>query len=251
MKRVLTLLAIVILALATDASAAAPKSKGSNFFRRMETGDYNRFYLSYGLTWIGWPEPKVDVKKSEFPFLYGLNLGYLHASNIAKGIPLYIEYGASFQYTFGNNHIYQQRVPGSKTKDVTHINMYSVNVPINLTMRFTLSNRRCSLSPYVGINLRANLGGDKRRVRIYDFVHQAVRKVDRYRLFDSSDEFDAMGEKALKRFQPGVNFGLGFTYGRFYVGAGCLFDVMDIIQCEEGGYVGKFGIANISVGVTF
>jgi hypothetical protein len=69
-----------------------------------------------------------------------------------------------------------------------------------------------------------------------------------------------MGEKAFERFQVGVNFGVGYTWRKFYVGVGCVVDANRIINAvKEGRYnweehyhiVGRLCQVNISVGVQF
>ena len=91
--------------------------------------------------------------------------------------------------------------------------------------------------------------------------HQSIEETDKIALFDKTeDDRFAMGEKAFNRFQVGVNFGVGYTYKKFYVGVGCVLDAMRIVNAvKESKYswqenyhiVGSLSVVNISVGVQF
>jgi hypothetical protein len=60
-----------------------------------------------------------------------------------------------------------------------------------------------------------------------------------------------MGDKALNRFQVGINAGLGFTFSEFYVGVGYTGDIMKIANNADSDYVGSLGFVNISLGLSF
>ena len=73
-------------------------------------------------------------------------------------------------------------------------------------------------------------------------------------------KFHYMGDKAFERFQVGVNFGVGYTYKKLYVGVGCTFDAMRIANAVKTGkfsyqekyhIVGSLSVVNISMGVQF
>lgn len=133
--------------------------------------------------------------------------------------------------------------------------MYSLNVPVNVSLRLGFKGNKIAILPYAGLNLRCNLGG---RLEKYNgsVIGNGITAIGgshttTYKLFDSSDDKYAMGEKALNRFQLGINAGVGFTFGKFYVGAGYTADVTKIANNARREYVGSLGVVNISVGLSF
>lgn len=235
---------------------------GSNFLFSMSRKGYNRFYAGYSLPHIMWKAP-VESNATDYPFSHGVHVGYLHASSISKRIPLFLEYGANFQYLFGRASRQFDSGGGYSHFWMTHWgSMYSLNVPLNLALRLGYHGGEKNITPYFGINLRYNIGGAiKQRMRMTTHPSAGVEEIDKIDLFnkDSKDRY-AMGEKAFERFQVGVNFGVGYTWRKFYVGVGCIVDANRIINAvKEGRYnweehyhiVGRLCQVNISVGVQF
>lgn len=234
---------------------------GSNFLFSMSTKDYNRFYAGYSVPYIMWKEP-VESNKEDYPFTQGFHVGYLHASSISKRVPLYLEYGVNFQYLFGRaSRQYDGGGSNSHFWNTNWATMYSLNVPLNLALRLGYQGGEKTVTPYLGVNLRYNIGGAiKQRKRITN-SSASIEEIDKIALFDKTeDDRFAMGEKAFNRFQVGVNFGVGYTYKKLYVGVGCVVDGMRIINAvKEGKFsyqehyhiVGRLCTVNISMGVQF
>lgn len=234
---------------------------GSNFLFSMSTKDYNRFYAGYSVPYIMWKEP-VESNKEDYPFTQGFHAGYLHASHLSKKIPLYLEYGVNFQYLFGRASQQYNSGGGNSHFWITNWgSMYSLNVPLNLAMRLGFHGGEKAITPYLGVNLRYNVGGAiKQRERGTTHPSYGYEETDKIALFDKSDDRYAMGDKAFERFQVGVNFGVGYTYKKLYVGVGCVVDGMRIINAvKEGKFsyqehyhiVGRLCTVNISMGVQF
>ena len=71
MKRLYYLLVVAFVAMATNASAQFVQSSGeqnsmsttnsgaSNFFKKMPSSDYNRFYIGYNPTKIKWEDDQI------------------------------------------------------------------------------------------------------------------------------------------------------------------------------------------------
>lgn len=250
---------LLLMFVATDLSAQSTDSTvvSNSFFQGMDTSDYNRICASYNPVWIGWNEPKRN-KVKEFPLNHSLSLGYLHASNIAKNSPLYIEYGANVQYSFGEKRVTEG--DGQLESRYTYTaQMLSINLPVNVAMRFELKSKTGKskfVTPYIGVNLRYGAWGNIKLERGYLIAFGpgyagGTKWTRTYRLFDDSDDSLAMGDKAFDRFQVGINFGAGFTYDKLYLGLGCVADIMKIINSQETGYVGRFNTVTISVGIAF
>ena len=233
---------------------------GTNFLYSMSTKDYNRFYVGYSVPNIIWKAP-VESNKEDYPFTQGFHVGYLHASHLSKKIPLYLEYGVNFQYLFGRASQQYNSGGGNSHFWITNWgSMYSLNVPLNLAMRLGFHGGEKAITPYLGVNLRYNVGGTiKQRERGTTHPSYGYEETDKIALFDKSDDRYAMGDKAFERFQVGVNFGVGYTYKKLYVGVGCTFDAMRIANAVKTGksyqekyhIVGSLSVVNISMGVQF
>lgn len=234
---------------------------GSNFLFSMSTKDYNRFYAGFSAPYISWKEP-ADGHSESYPFTQGYHIGYLHASHLSKKIPLFLEYGVNFHYLFGRKSQQYDLAGGNTHRWITNWGeMYALNVPLNVALRLGYQGGAKCVTPYLGVNLRYNIGGSiKKRERITG-SNQGIEETDKIALFDKTenDRF-AMGEKAFNRFQVGVNFGVGYTYKKLYVGVGCVLDAMRIVNAvKESKYswqenyhiVGSLSVVNISVGVQF
>jgi hypothetical protein len=132
---------------------------GSNFLFSMSTKDYNRFYAGYSVPYIMWKEP-VESNKEDYPFTQGFHVGYLHASHLSKRVPLYLEYGVNFQYLFGRaSRQFDSGGGNSHFWNTNWATMYSLNVPLNLALRLGYQGGEKTVTPYLGVNLRYNVGG--------------------------------------------------------------------------------------------
>ena len=235
---------------------------GSNFLFSMSTKDYNRFYAGFSAPYISWKEP-ADGHSESYPFTQGYHIGYLHASHLSKKIPLFLEYGVNFQYFFGRGASRQYKGGGSNSYfwETNWATMYSLNVPLNLALRLGYQGGEKIVTPYLGVNLRYNVDGAVKQRKGMANSSVSIEEIDKVALFDKTEnDRYAMGEKAFNRFQVGVNFGVGYTYKKFYVGVGCVVDAMRIINAvKESKYswqehyhiVGRLCTVNISVGVQF
>lgn len=239
---------------------------GSNFLYSMSTKDYNRFYAGYSLPIVTWKDPAGD-NASSYPFTQGMHIGYLHASSLSKSIPLFLEYGANFQYLFGRKSYHTDMAGSHMHRWYTNWGaLYSLNVPLNVALRLGYHGGEKCVTPYLGVNLRYNVAGSiKHRVRASGYLpgsgSQGAEETDKIDLFDKTENSRyAMGEKAFERFQVGVNFGVGYTYKRLYVGLGCVVDAMKLANAvkeskhswqESFHIVGSLSVVNISVGVQF
>lgn len=251
MKRVI-LLSITLL-LFVSGAMAQEQTSSNTFFKDMSTRDYNRIHLGFNPMNIRWQD-NADANFKLCPLSKSVSVGYLHGSNLVESLPLYIEYGASFQYSFGKSN--DEKKYGSGTNyDVNTVKMYSFNVPVNISLRLGFKNNKIGIFPYAGLNMRYNVAGNiekfKGAIVGNGFGAMGGSHTTTYMLFDSSDDKYAMGEKALNRFQLGINAGVGFTFGKFYVGAGYTADVTKIANNAKREYVGSLGVVNISVGLSF
>lgn len=114
----------------------------------------------------------------------GAQLGYMHSSNIIdESIPLLFQLGVECNWA-------------THSSRGVHLNIANIAVPANLAYCFNLIDA-FSIEPFIGLNLRGNI----------------LSKVSyRGESIDYFDEFDA------KRFQVGMNFGVGLNVNNYYIG---------------------------------
>lgn len=251
------LLAVALLAMATSASAQfvqstttqTAQSNTANFssaLAGMSTAEYARFYGGYNIVGIEWSDYQSELEK-EIPFQKGFTLGYLKATNAVENMPIFLEYGANVMYSFGEeSKSYYDEYDYYKEK--VSINMISVNVPINLSLKYELNNN-LSVAPYVGANFRFNIASTVKfeaEEKMDGDTYSESFEID---LLDDSD--DEAGEVAAGRFQLGLNYGVGVNYNNIYIGIGQTTDLSNIIDIEDEDMTGKFGFTTISVGINF
>lgn len=255
MKKFYFFLVIAMMAVATSASAQIVQSdanyygnnnQGSNFFSQMSTDNYSRIYVGYNPTKIKW-EDHQSLLETGFPLKHGISLGYIYGANIVDSLPLYLEFGGNFQYSFGKEEI-EDDYESIEYK----LNMYSLNVPVNLAFRFGFNYNKVEITPYLGLNFRVNLAGNMKIEYEYeyedDYYDESYSDSYDVKLFDDSDE--EMGESALKRFQVGFNVGVNFAFSGFNIGVGYTTDFNKICSALDE-YDGKLGVTTISVGFAF
>ena len=263
--RKMLLLVVAFFAMATTASAqfaqsnAGGQGKGGNIFASMPTDSYSRAYFGYNPVSISWSE-FASIYNEFMPIKNGLSLGYLHGTNIVKSLPLFVEYGANLQWTFGRSKI---EADGYDEKLDTRLNIFSLNVPVNVAFRFSFLNNDFSVTPYLGLNFRFNLGGTLKEIATYYEDGEKVTGTMKYRLFSKKDPEDAeevrdgvyvagMGDSALKRFQVGFNCGVAFSYREYSFGVGYVTDFNKIVNPDvDDPVTGRMGVTTISVGYNF
>ena len=225
-----------------------------NIFRSMTTDDYNRIYVGYNPTKITWNHYQSDFDYF-LPLKHGITVGYLHGSNIVKNLPLYIEWGANFQYLFGKE-TYTEGYSDWEYEETAKLNVFSINVPINLSFRFSFKNNALSITPYLGLNFRLNAAGTRKYEckEWYDGEFDESYE-ETYKLFSTKDMDDGgMGDYAFKRFQVGFNVGVGLSYKALYIGVGHVVDFSKIAKYEDfedENVTGKLGITTITLGINF
>ncbi|MBO5801072.1 MAG: hypothetical protein J6R16_02220 [Alistipes sp.] len=249
MKKFYFFLVIAMMAMATSASAqfvqsgANNQSKNDNqrgnFFSQMSTDNYSRIYVGYNPTKIKWEDNQSELEKL-FPLKHGVSLGYIYGANVVDSLPLYLEFGGNFQYSFGKEEI-EDDYESIKYK----LNMYSLNVPVNLAFRFGFNDNKVEITPYLGLNFRVNLAGNmKTEYEIEDdYYGESYSESIEVKLFD--DSYEEMSDSAFKRFQVGFNVGVNFAFSGFNIGVGYTTDFNEI------SYDGKLGVTTISVGFAF
>lgn len=248
MKKIYTILTLVLLMVATSASAQftnmgggeTSSSGGGSALSQMSTDHYNRIYFGYNPTKISWSDYQ-DECEEEIPFKSGFTLGYLGGINLTKKAPLFVEMGFNLQYSMGKE--VEEDFDGYEGLDyTTKVWMLSMNIPINLAFKLSFADNKASVTPYVGLNFRANFAGDLSYIGEYD----GDEEKESISLFD-----DKLEDMAFKPFQVGINAGVGFSYKALYLGVGYTTDFMKIANYPDGDYEGRFGSVSLTLGINF
>ncbi|MBO5972179.1 MAG: outer membrane beta-barrel protein [Alistipes sp.] len=254
MKKFYFFLVIAIMAMATSASAQFVQSgannqsknnnQSGNFFSQMSTDNYSRIYVGYNPTKIKWEDHQSELETG-FPLKHGISLGYIYGANIVDSLPLYLEFGGNFQYSFGKEEI------GDDYESIKYkLNMYSLNVPVNLAFRFGFNDNKVEITPYLGLNFRVNLAGNMKLEYEYEDDYYGDSGSYDVKLFDDSEEEMGQIKSAFKRFQVGFNVGVNFAFSGFNIGVGYTTDFNKICSAL-GEYDGKLGVTTLSVGFAF
>ena len=237
--------------MATTASAQFSNTGGSGSKSKsgsvlsMDTESYNRIYVGYSpfnAKYKGDNNAK-DLKMN------GFTAGYLHGFSLSEKLPLFLEVGGNIQYFMGkqDGEIVHNDLYVEKTK--SKYSLLSLNIPVNLAYKFSFADNTLGVTPFVGLNFRANLMGKLKRESTYSYM-EGSESTD-CSLFD--DSTDKMGDDAWKRFQVGFNAGVNLNYKAFSLGVYYTADFMPISKLKDENKEIKYnvGITTISLGFSF
>ena len=169
MKKIIILLLASVIATSATAQSensgnANTSAQPTNFFSSMSTKGYNRFYLGYNPI-----KANIHGLKIQIPVKNSISFGYLHGSSLSEKIPLFLEFGTNFQYSFGTAY---------DDGDIDKYQLYSLNIPLNLAFKIQF-NDAVALTPYVGPNFRINLGGK------YKYSYEIYKHGEYERVYES------------------------------------------------------------------
>lgn len=248
MKKLALLMTVCMFAFVTNTSAQfvntgnSQKLKNSSnsgsLLSNMTTDNYARLTFSYNPVKLKW-EHDQDLWDKALPLKHGFTVGVIGGVNLTNKAPLYLEYGLNYQGAFGKYKV---------DDDAIRTNLHSLNIPLNLAFRLSFNDNKISITPYVGLNGRINLAGSQK----VDYFDNRYYDDEKYDLFDdSTTSEEGVGKQAFKRFQIGMNLGVGFSFSAFYLGVGHTFDFTKIANWAEADYEAKYGVTSISIGVNF
>ena len=138
--------------------------------------------------------------------LTGASIGYVKSFSISNGTPIFVETGANVSWVGGT--VFEEPEDYEDIK----LNVFSVNVPINLGYKLAFSNT-ASIFPFVGLTLRGNVVGN------YSCDGESTNAFD--------DELEFL---KLKRFQIGWQVGVGANFNKLYIGASYGTDFSEILE---------------------
>ena len=287
MKR-FSFLVVALLVMTTSAFAQFTQSNnavetkssfnGGNFFSKMSTDDYSRLFVGYNPVSADWKDLESQIKKM-IPMENGLTVGYMYGKNVLKSLPLYVEFGANVGWIFGK-HDDNESEGDYKVTTENSLNMFSLNIPVNVAFRFSFNDNKVAVTPYLGLNFRFNMAGTLKSTTVmsyydeYEDENYKATQILTQNLFSSEeldtededawdvdgDEYDStmkastgMGDMAFKRFQVGFNVGVAVDFKSLHLGIGYVTDFSPIANSEIGDFdfVCKLGVPTISLGVNF
>ena len=222
------LLLVATMTFAQFANTKAASSTSTNT-RSIDTNGWSRISVSYNPLKI-----VTDYEGSDDLNMTGFSVGYTKGFNIAKELPLFLEVGINGLYASKSLTAEDDKLL-KELKDQGYnmeqkITSVSLNIPINLAYKFSISNSDISIIPFLGINLKGNIIGkakykldtdlndtpyDSEKEFWEDFEDELSMKQET-NLFDKKE---AGGKDAQwKRFQIGWQIGVGLNYNKLYVG---------------------------------
>ena len=185
------------------------------------SAQYNRFEASFVAA-----NMKFDYGEfSETQNPKGAELGFIHGFGLSKNIPLFLEVGGRLQFLHLNLDDWEEDL------DITD-NFLNLSVPVVATYKFNVTDK-ISIAPQFGFNLKFNLVAKEK--------DEYKGESESYSWFDE----DEWGDDAAKRFQFGLNAGVGFSFSKFYLGYRFQPDLSEFIKDV------KTNANVISVGITF
>ena len=225
MRTMKSFLAIALLAIAGSASAQfananASASTSNKVVNSADTDGWQKIYASYNPMKI-----VTDVSGADDTNYTAFSLGYSKGFSIAKDLPLFVEAGVEATYAFNT-----MDKEDDKSLDIYYemerkTTYLSVNVPVSLAYKFSLSNKNISIVPYLGINLKGNIIGKSKleivedredEEEFWDDYEDSIRKETNW--FDKKEA--GSKDNQWKRFQFGWQLGVGIHYNQVYVGVG-------------------------------
>ncbi len=217
----------------------------------MNTAGWNRVYVQYNPVKV-----TVDSKDSEDLDFKGFTVGYAKGISIAREFPLFIETGVGLTCAFNSQDKDDNEGLGSYRYDLKQrTTMLSLNVPVTLAYRFSLSGNKVHITPQAGIYFKGNIIGKRKLELDTDADVSSSQEKDFWESLEERgvlqetnmfDKKEAGGKDAKwNRFQMGWQVGVGLTYNSLYVGVGYAKDFMEL--CKKT----KVGTTSITLGYEF
>ena len=189
--------------------------------------DYNTIFVSYSSTFYNFTEEIAlgADEESVFNNTDGITISYLHAFNVTKKLPLYVETGLEWNMEFWSH---SQSILSLYNIN-TDITTMRLNVPVNVVYKFQIGD--FAIKPYTGLYLKFNLMGEA-NMSIRDIDGKDVlEQIPGYSKEDTHINFydkEKMGDEVWNVFQAGWQIGAKFDYRNITIGAGYALDFVKV-----------------------
>ena len=146
----------------------------------------------------------------------GVEFGVVHGINLTNSIPLFLETGGRIQWTHlkfdeSDDPYYDPYYDDEEWTD--KYNFLSLSIPAAVVYRFAATDK-ITIAPFFGPNFKFNLLG-KEKFEYEDYGKEIEREIN----FFKDDKENMQSDKyTAKRFQFGLNLGVGFVFNKFYLG---------------------------------
>ncbi len=159
----------------------------------------------------------IDYEGADDKNFNGATVSYVHAFNIVKNMPLFVETGAGLSFAS-----YSDSEEGEGYKEEWSTNLFSAKIPVNLVYKFNI-NDQFTLRPYTGFYLRANISGKEKT----EWSGEGDSGDESSNLFDEDD----MGKDGTwNRFQFGWQIGTTLDYKQYNIGINYGLDFNEIAE---------------------
>ncbi|MBQ0006689.1 MAG: hypothetical protein KBS57_04720 [Alistipes sp.] len=198
---ILLCLGVVFSAQAQFTQSGNSSKKNSGGANTVDVRGFNKIYAFYN---------PVTLRATGYRSENGNQLGvaYTRSQCLAR-FPLYLEFGGGFEFTSFSD---------------SDLKLYSVNVPVNLTYRFSFSGGKLHLAPYTGPFFRFNVAGNLQ------------------------GQTDIFHSGSIKKFQFGWQEGVAFSVSAFYVSLSYAHDFSKLADISASWKISGF---HIGLGVVF
>lgn len=215
MKKILTLIAVCAITIATNAQIVSSSSRSITTEASIFS-NYTRLFISYTpMSFSGDIGKLLDTAP-------GISLGWTGGWSISRTIPMYVEGGVSMKYNWG-------KIAEEKDyyyDDKSEINYLGLIVPISISYKYSIPGTEdLSFAPFAGLHLTGNLLAKEKVTEGKEGTSAT------YNWFDKDD----MDDDTAKRVQFGWQVGLGMNYKALYLGVGYSAEFTEILDDVKTG----------------
>ncbi len=192
--------------LATLAMAAVAINASAQL--KNNSDGYNRIQASFAAGRV-----TESIDGSENLNTRGASLSYISGVNLTTKIPLFLEIGGRLTFTKGSDDVkgYDEEDDNELLYKYEQTNtLMDISVPCNLAYKIAFYSSGVEIIPFFGPNFKFNLIG-KQKTKEMKYGETTETTCSFY------DE-DDMGDNKAKRFQFGLNLGVGFRLNSIYLG---------------------------------
>ena len=147
-------------------------------------------------------ENNIEIKTK------GGSIAYIKGISLTDKMPLFLELGGRLTFTHGKD-----KESYDDFSSEYKVSLMDIAIPCNVAYKFAFDSNDIEIIPFVGPNFKFNIVG------IYKSSETEDGKTYKQKSsFFNEDDMKAIGGEKSKRFQMGMNLGVGFRFGGVYLG---------------------------------